>query len=65
MPENSGRTKQPFDPEYSITAPHRYRLDIPGGPCRDSIKTAIGMAVFTVSLAAFALGVYLASGAGA
>lgn len=48
-----------FDPLYSLDAPCRYRLDLPGGLDREAIKNAIGMVVFTVSVMAFALGLYL------
>lgn len=60
MPPGSERSDTPLDPRYSIDTPHRYRMDVPGGICRESLKAAIGMVVFTISIMAFALGIYLA-----
>ena len=59
MRDRSRRNESRFDPSYSLDTPCRYRLDLPGGNCREAIKTAIGMVVFTVSVMAFALGLYL------
>ena len=59
MRDHSRQTESQFDPHYSLDTPCRYRLDLPSGNYREAIKTAIGMAVFTVSVMAFALGLYL------
>ena len=59
MRDHSRPAESRFDPQYSLDTPCRYRLNLPGGNYREAIKNAIGMVIFTVSVMAFALGLYL------